>query len=397
MSNILIISNCAISNSESNGRISAFSIAKYKPTKVHNFYLKGIPDYIDCDYITVSPKRAFISRCFFGIVKTKFFKPSNFDSQSVSLNPKSRKPFYHLIRSFAYLKNRSIINALCKYVKQEEIDTVCLWGSNVPFLYRYAWKIQKKCNIKLATFTAEDYPLKDYNFINGRKSFLFNIFKKSLRKHCEIAYKLSFDNVYSTEDLKLYYEQKLGIKGGVVSYFKSSLAKCETIDEKRKIKRIVYGGNLYDDRAKSLLEIASYLEKFKDVFIDLYGNASSSIIEEIKKHNNIHYKGIVPYENLVQELYNSDLLIHIEGFSEFYIKDCKFSFSTKISDYFAIGKPFFVFGPKEISGVKFVYNLLPDFVATNKEELTKLDMIILGASHFTLDYNFVIDNFLLKK
>ena len=69
-------------------------------------------------------------------------------------------------------------------------------------------------------------------------------------------------------------------------------------------------------------------------------------------------------------------MLHLEGFDKDYIKDCKYAFSTKISDYCALGVPFFTYGPKEISGVNFLYNHIPSYVAINKNELSKLDNIL---------------------
>lgn len=389
MENLLIISNCAISKSESNGRISVFSVKKYNPNKLSNFYLRGVPDYDSCDYLTISPKKALISKLTFGLVKAKLVKPQLESAVNTSLNPKSKKPFYHVLRSFAFIRNRSLVKQLSFYIKKENINKIMLWGCNVPFIYYLAWKLSKKCNIELVTFTGEDYPLKEYNYINQKRSLNFNIFQKSLRKHCEIAYKMSSENIYATEDLKVLYEEKIGLENGGVSYFKSSLKKAENVNKNYSIKNILYGGNLYDDRVKSLLEVAEYLEKFSSVKLSIYGSASDEILSKLKQAKNINYYGTLPFEELVSKIYEADLLLHIEGFSDEYIKDCKYAFSTKIADYFMANLPFFVYGPEEISGVKFCKGLIPDFVAVSHDELSKLDSIILKEKDFDIDYSYI--------
>lgn len=389
MENLLIISNCAISKSESNGRISAFSVKKYNPNKLSNFYLRGIPDYDSCDYLTISPKKALISKLSFGLVKAKLVKPQLESAVNISLNPKSKKPFYHVLRSFAFIRNHSLVKQLSFYIKKENINKIMLWGCNVPFIYYLAWKLSKKCNIELVTFTGEDYPLKEYNYINEKRSLNFNIFQKSLRKHCEIVYKMSSENIYATEDLKVLYEEKIGLENGGVSYFKSSLKKAENVNKNYSIKNVLYGGNLYDDRVKSLLEVAEYLEKFSSVKLNIYGSASDEILSKLKQAKNINYYGTLPFEELVSKIYEADLLLHIEGFSDEYIKDCKYAFSTKIADYFMANLPFFVYGPEEISGVKFCKELIPDFVAVSHDELSKLDSIILKEKDFDIDYSYI--------
>ena len=45
----------------------------------------------------------------------------------------------------------------------------------------------------------------------------------------------------------------------------------------------------------------------------------------------------------------STLLIHVENFSEFYLEDSQYAFSTKIADSLASGTCLFLYAPKEIS------------------------------------------------
>ena len=85
------------------------------------------------------------------------------------------------------------------------------------------------------------------------------------------------------------------------------------------------------------------------------------------------------------EIQNADDLLHIEGFSENYFKDCRFAFSTKISDYLMVGKPFILYGPTEISGEKFYSKLQTHWCITSKEELKRLPHLIkkLVSNHVT--------------
>lgn len=389
MKRVLLISNCAISKSESNGRISSFTIKSENPNTLYNFYLRGCPDFDGCKYFTISPKKAILSKISFGIMKSNFSIPKNDENILLSLNPKSSKPFYHLLRSFAYIRNFSILRRLTKFVKSADIDTIYLWGSNVPFLYYYAWKLQKKCGVQLITYTSEDYPLKSYNFINNKHSFLAFLLRKSLRKQCSKVYKRSKKNIYSTNELKELYENELNISSGIVEYLKSELERVYFDKKVKDIKNILYAGNLYNDRVKSLCDVAEYLKKYEDITINVYGNGSSECIEQLKQYKNIHYGGVVPFNDLIDKIYTSDLLLHVEGFSDEYMKDCRYAFSTKIADYFVTGIPFFVYGPKEISGIKFCYNLIGEFVACDKKELSNLDKIISGKQEYRLDYNVV--------
>lgn len=384
MNNVLVLSNNAVSKTESNGRIHSYFVKEFIPRRLHNFYVRGIPDVEGVKYLSVSPKKALLSKLSFGLLNVKFNNEDGGAGGTQKASPKSKKVFYHLIRSFGYLNNRRIIKNLSNYIIKNNIDAIYLWGCNVPFLYNYAWKLAKKNNIDLITFTGEDYPLKDYNYISFKKSCLFNKFQRRFRKENKKTYLYSKTNLFANEELKELYCSKLSISGEV-SYFKSVLEKSNR--KINKITKILYAGNLYNERAKSLCEIANHLQEISDAKIIVYGSCSEEVENDLKNIKNIVYKGVVDYKTVLSEIYDSDLLLHIEGFSKDYVNDCKYAFSTKISDYLLTGLPIFVYGSKEISGIRFCSEIIPDFTATSKDELAKLDTIFNGDIQYKLDYN----------
>lgn len=384
MNNVLVLSNNSVSKTESNGRIHSYFVKEFIPGRLHNFYVRGIPDVEGVKYLSVSPKKALLSKLSLGILNARFNNEDGGVSGSAKASPKSKKVFFHRIRSFAYLNNRRIIKNLSAYIKENNIDAIYLWGCNVPFLYNYAWKLAKLNNIDLITFTGEDYPLKDYNYISYKKSCSFKCFQRRFQKESRKVYEISKKNMFANEELKELYSNAYSLKNAEVNYFKSELSR---VDRKvDKIRNIIYGGNLYPERANSLFEIASYIEKYEDVVINVYGNASDEIISKLNEHKNVKYHGVVSYIELLEETKNADLLLHIEGFSKEYIKDCKYAFSTKISDYFALGLPMFVYGPEEISGVKFCKKVIPSFTAINNNEISKIYSILERKSIYSLDY-----------
>lgn len=398
MSNILILSNFAISKTESNGKIHSYFLNDFNFKTIHNFYFTGLADFDNCNYLSVSPKNALLSKLTFGLIKSRINIQkhiANSEERKIVSNSKSKKPFFHWIRSFAYTGNKSIIKQLVNYVQENKIDTVLLWGCNVPTVYNYAKKIKDKCDVKLFIFTGEDYPLKTYNYLNKKKSIFFHFLRKSLRKHAYFAYKACDEHSYANEELKELYEQEFDLKNGKISYFKSTLNELQNVVKQFNF-RITYGGNLYIDRAKSIVDIAEHIKEKENVFIDVYGRADEEVLNLFKNYNNINYYGFVPYEQLLCEYSKSNLILHVEGFSDYYLKDCKYAFSTKIADGLMSKIPFFAYGSEQISGIKFLRKLNPDYTACSKEELYKLDSIIKN-NNYNIDYNKVKELFSIKK
>ena len=153
MKRVLILSNCCISNTESNGRIHSFLVKNDEIESIHNFYVRGNPDIDNVSYLTVAPKKALLSKITFGLINAKLNKPVKNANSTNSLSSKSKKVFYHWIRSFAYLNNRRIIKKLSNYIILNNIDTIYLWGCNAPFLYNYSWNFLPRITAYKLTFT----------------------------------------------------------------------------------------------------------------------------------------------------------------------------------------------------------------------------------------------------
>lgn len=396
MKKILILSNCAASNFESNGRIHLLHYLDYlRNNCLFNFYLTGSPDVENINYLHFSNKDAFKTKIFHS--KKSFLRTFfGLGSEAVDSGKRSklRKPFFHWARNICYSKNKLFIEKLSSFIKENHIESIIVWGSNVPFLYEYAYKLSIDNQIELFTFTGEDYPLKKYNYLCKTPSLFFRSFQKSLFKNAKLAYAQAKKNVFASEDLLQEYTEKYKCLNASVVNFSSELEEEKSLT--KPIKKIVYAGNLYCDRANAIIEIANHIRNKENISIDVYGNGDKKTIKKLCKCSNVNYCKTIPYSELISILKNADLLLHVEGFSDYYKKDCKFAFSTKISDYFMLNRPFFVYGPKEISGVKFALNINPDFVAVCSIELSKLDDILSGKKQYKIDYKKITETFSAK-
>ena len=78
-------------------------------------------------------------------------------------------------------------------------------------------------------------------------------------------------------------------------------------------------------------------------------------------------------------MYESDILLHVENFSEFYLEDVKYGFSTKIADSLMSGRCFFLYAPESLACSQYMLKYNPDCFASNKEELKiKLSKLIFN-------------------
>lgn len=368
---ILVISNKGLSNNESNGRILSLLLHNYDNKNKHNYCLGGCLDIKDVHYIKMSDKKNIKSLCSFGIIKPELGGDvATIGNGNNSTSIKHKKAFHYYVRNILYTINFHITRYLKKYIVENDIDVIFLFGSDAPYLYRLARKLSIKTNKELIIYTCEDYPLKEYNYISrGKdKNIFYKMLHHSLYKETKKAYKVASKSFFNSEPLKEAYTSTFDIKNASVKYLPSLLSP---IDYKpRPIKNIVYGGNLYQDRVISLLDILEVLSKIDpSVKVNLYGHIDDSDLSLLDRYNNVKYNGIVRYDELIEIYKNADMLLHMEGFSDYSILNYKYAFSTKISDCYMLGIPFFMYSPVEIASTKYGLEVNPKYVAISKEEL----------------------------
>lgn len=393
---ILVISNKGLSNNESNGRILSLLLHNYDNKNKHNYCLGGCLDIKDVHYIKMNDKRNIKSLCSFGIVKPELggdVAPIGNGNNSTSI--KHKKAFHYYVRNVLYSINFHITKYMKKYVVNNDIDVIFLFGSDAPYLYRLARKLSTKTNKELIIYTCEDYPLKEYNYISrGKDKDIFcKMLHHSLYKETKKAYEVASKSFFNSEPLKEAYLSKIDFKNAEVRYLPSLLTPVDY--KPRPIKNIVYGGNLYHDRVISLLDILEVLSKIdSSVKVNLYGNVDATDLSLLDKYNNVKYHGIVKYDELIKIYKNADMLLHMEGFSDYSIINYKYAFSTKISDCYMLGIPFFMYSPIEIASTKYGLGVDPDYTATTNEELINmLKKIINNNIEYVIDKKSVVIDF----
>lgn len=393
---ILVISNKGLSNNESNGRILSLLLHNYDDKNKHNYCLSGYLDIEGVHYIRMGDMRNIKSLCSFGIVKPQLGRDIAHTNTTTNDAPiKNKKTIHYYIRNKLYSMNFHITRFLKKYIVDNDIDSIFLFGSDAPYLYRLARRLSIKTNKELIIYTCEDYPLKEYNYISrGKdKDIFYRRLHHSLLKETKKAYLQASKSYFNSEPLKEAYLSKLDIKNTEVRYLPSLLSPIEY--KLRPIKNIVYGGNLYHDRVLSLLDILDSLSKIDpSVVINLYGKISDEDLSLLDKYTNVKYNGIVKYEELINIYKNADMLLHMEGFSDYSILDYKYAFSTKISDCYMLGIPFFMHSPMEIASTKYGLDINPNYVAISKDELDiKLSNVINNQNKYEVDITKVRGDF----
>ena len=161
------------------------------------------------------------------------------------------------------------------------------------------------------------------------------------------------------------------------------------------ISKVVYGGNVNADRLHASLDIANCIHAYDgSLVLDAYGDASDEVKAAMEEAPSVAYHGKVPYRELLKVFETTDMLVHVEDFSEYRQLDCAHGFSTKIGDCYRSVIPFFLYGPTSIPCIQFGLDLCPEYTAASPQELkTKLEAILAGQAPYMPDENIIHDCF----
>jgi glycosyltransferase involved in cell wall biosynthesis len=144
----------------------------------------------------------------------------------------------------------------------------------------------------------------------------------------------------------------------------------KTVENVNDHGQILYAGNLGVGRHIPLIKIGAALQKLDtSLYLDVYGDATDDVKEALSSAEGVRYHGFVSYEENCKNIENSRLLIHVEGFDEYFSRDTKFAFSTKIADYCASGIPIFMYAPQWCESTKYAIKHDLAFVASNEEQM----------------------------
>ena len=376
---LLVIGNHCLSQSESNGRVLRSLLSAFSDEELTSFAIRGIPDCLGIRYVTVTDGDAVNA-----VTHLSFYHPVGIqanEGNGTQATGRKRSAKTHLIRNLIWSTKWWLKGSIKQALYDKGYDAIFLMGADTPFLYRLAVDISKKKKTPLIVYTAEDYPIKRYDYIEQKPgmSFWCKRFLNKLRKAGKLAFESASVCILNSPKLKASYESAYSLERSEVVYLPSSFEALPQSDAPKTA--IIYAGNINIHRLNSLIQIGNTIHSIdSSKKLILYGRLSDEESEKLTSETeSLDYRGILPYEVLLKVYGQAALLIHAEGFDDFYLLDCAHAFSTKVADCLCSGVPFFLYAPIELPSSAFMNEALPDFYARNEEELReKLSAILSG-------------------
>lgn len=382
---LLIISNECLSDSSSNGRTIKNFLIGWPKDRVAQFFISSkFPDFDVCsNYFRMTDSQAirncFSFRTYGGVVSEEKNSSNNSFSNSKHIKKNSLSM---MIRELIWSIGIWKLKGFNKWVKSLKPEIVLLQAGDSGFMFNLAVTIAKTYKSKLVIYNSENYYFKEYDYFRstGLAHYLYPLFRFVFRKKFKKAIRFAELSIYNCKELEKEYSKEFSLPSATIYTSTEILG----LDSKNNCKHIgspftvSYLGNMGVGRVDVLCEFAKTLgELDKESILQVYGKVpNEEMQQQLDSCSNIKCMGFVSYKKVVDVMKNSDLLIHVESFEEFYREDLKYAFSTKIADSLACGTPFLLYAPQTCVCSSYLKGNKLAFVVDNQKDLKELLLLI---------------------
>lgn len=383
---VLVIANNCFSLSNSNGRTLSNMLMGWPKDCLAEFCISvSEPNFDLCDnYFCVSDKEILEAFLKFKKAKGREISHDSFGSlEQISTGVEGRKKtcFLSLVRHLLWSFYRWKSNKFVIWYENYSPDIILLQNGDSAFILKIAIYLAKRYNIPLMMFNTEGFYFMTKNYMHkgGLSDYLFYpLYDKLFYRPAEKkAVMMSTTIIHGNSLLKEDYDQEFGVKSECI--YTGSTVKPSSKPFDTDSPFFLYAGNLSFDRHEALIEIADVLKEIDSKYkLVIYGPGNNKILDQLNKCENIDYRGIIPYCELMQVIENSDILIHAEAQIQKWQEGLKYGFSTKIADSLSSGKPFLLYSSSNIACARYIKETGAGWHASNRNDLKTAILEILN-------------------
>ena len=374
---VLVISNNCFSKTDSNGRTLGNFFAGWPKDKLAQFYIQNAyPDFDICDnFFRVTDSQAL--KAVFGKIRGgRIQKNDCGNTPAIPVTPpkkRKRNALTMLARNIIWKIGRWKKSGFDLWADDFCPQAVLLQAGDSSFMFALARKTAEKYSVPLFIYNSEGYYFKNFDYFRakGTAHLFYPIFRADFCREFRKTQKSAAFNFYLCNGLKKAYDKEFGTPSAVI--YTSTALKPLGNTPLHGGFTVSYLGNLGVGRHEGLIEIANALQSISEnYYLDVYGKIpDESVKSAFDGCKGIRYRGFLSYNEVIEVMKNSDLLVHTESFSEFYKEDLKFAFSTKIADSLASGKCFLLFAPETVESYKYLEENQLAYTVNSPKKLQK--------------------------
>lgn len=419
---ILIIADAAWEDHNNIGNTFSNIFSKWDPDNLAIVYARpNLPCTDHCNHHFQISENRLLKSIYNRKIKTglevqsqdKIVKSNSYKIHNLEIEAEKGKKIYGFFTKFRlniFLLLREFLWILGKWNTPELNDFIDDYSPDIIFSLAspnaYMNRIQRYCvsrlNIPHVIYFVDD--------ITSFNQFSLNPMFWVVRTMSNLSIKNTLRTVSHVYTITDYQKQYLG------KYFLKNISlltkgidienmTCEfNVEnyEKNKHLRYVFAGNIYAGRWNTLVQIARTLQDLGGT-LDIYTVNKLTVKQksDVENISTLRLKNPVKPEQVPGLLKTYDVLVHVESFN---IKDryaTKMSFSTKIVDYMATGRPILAVGWEKSYSIKYLKEHGAANVITNirnlKYGMKKFDSIEFNRELTKNAYDLLVLNHDIKK
>ena len=358
--------------SKSNGATIKSVFSKFNPDELGLIYCNGIMNSTQLNCFQILESRLLLFKNRWGISNTQSSSLLTKQVDELSDNKKKIGNVRDLIKNSSFFRMcRNLVwklrrvyrnNELLTWIKDFSPDVLFLVAGDTVFLNDLAIKISIKFDIPLYSYFVDDYYFRKQSCLlaGSIRRSIANVIKKS-RRYYVISELMEND-----------YAREFGRDGLILMKDIIEVpAVRQNVDD---VIHVVYLGNVYWDRADTLLKLGEYLDKINSpnvkCVLEIYTNSEihQEIFDRARSIQSIHFMQPVYGDKYIATLCNADVLLHVEGFSSSHITKAKYSISTKLNEYVSAGRPIVAIGDSCLASIQYAKSFA--LVCDNLSELS---------------------------
>ncbi len=370
---ILVISNNCLSRHNSNGRTLLNLLGGFLPEQIFQFYVANeVPsERTAAKFLRITDRDVIRSYPSFSKrVSLWEDRPKTVPAEaSHGVGGYGKKTaLKSLVRDLLWNTSGWVTRKLLAFARENGASVILLQAGDNVFLHRLARRVAKRSRLPLVIYNTEDYYFKDYDYMKRTMGagLIYRAYHRAFCREFRKLIRASSTEVYNCGGLTELYNTALGREGKTV-YGSTDFQPAESIAEDGLIS---YTGNLGCGRHEVLMRVAKALQELSpDLCLDVYGPADERIAADITACRGLRYHGFVSYGEVCRVIRDSRLLVHVESFDEYYRRDTRFAFSTKLADYGASHIPTFIAAPATSETYAYMVENEAAFVAASADKI----------------------------
>lgn len=375
---VLVVSHNCFCMTENMGKTLYSYFSEFENSEIFQFFIyNSIPEIGLCkNYYRVTD--IDILKSIFTRKSGKIFKDENLDFEiseksysSLYQKGRRRTPFIYFARNLIWKLGAWKTKKLKKWLDEINPDLVFFASGDYAFMYNVANFIADYKKIPLFVCCMDDYYINNKNKDKFGGKIVHRSFVKQVNKTMNKC-----SAIFCICDKMASDYSKLFSKKCYVLHTSSTLDK--PLEKTYSCDKICYIGNLGFKRYEQLIDIGRELKGFGRV-LDVYsGEKRIECIKDLTPGNGISFHGKINYDEVLNVMANSSVLVHVESFDSKIREEVKYSVSTKIADSLASGTCLLAYGPPDIASIEYLKENDCACVITKKEELYERLSAIIG-------------------